>query len=443
MWRPRGAGRTSSWRGDDVSRPWAVSAIATVAALGLVEAGFRVAGVPAFHPEDLITEVDAFRIVRHRSGLRLHGRPWGVAITTNRLGFRGREIATEKPAGTYRVVALGDSSTFGACVGDDDTFCAQAERILNGGTAAGGRRFEVVNTGVFGYGTLQGLRMLRRMVLPLKPDCIVVSFAVNDSTEGGSLRDFLGRRSPDSETSSPVLVAVRNALWNHSNFCRWVLRDALKPLWESRLERLRAGGVRAGWVPGTSGDYRESLAEIVRTARDNGVAVVFLPVPPRLKHTQYPLYEINYAVVNRRAAFDALEYMKGVIAGADTREQKSTMWFAVARLKEGMRDTRGALDAYLTAMSLSDASVDFRWGAYTFANVMAALAGEERVPLVNVLPEFYRRELTGNPPTLYADAYHPGPLGHEIIARALAAAIRDLAARTGRSGPRKGGMIVP
>ena len=406
--------------------PWAVSLAATVAVLGLVEFGFRVAGVPAFHPEDLLTELDAFRLVRTRAGLRLHGPPWNVAITTNRLGFRVRETTVAKPAGLFRVVALGDSSTFGVCVGDDETFCAQAERLLNADARAG-RRVEVINAGVIGYNTMQGLRTLQRVILPLQPDCVVVSFAVNDSAEGGQLRNYLGRHRPELETLPPAVVSVRNLLWNHSAVCRWLLRDFFAG--QAYLDRVREAGVKAGWKPGSSEDYRRNLEEIVRIARAHGIAVVFMPMPVRLKHTLFPLYEINYVILHRSDARKALAYMDGVIAKTPDPHERSAMWLAVARLREGMGDARGALDAYLTAMSLSDLFRDLRWGAYTYANLMAGVAATNRVPLVNVLPAFYRRELSDNPPELYADGYHPGTLGHRIIAEALAATIRDLMRR--------------
>jgi len=57
-------------------------------------------------------------------------RPYGLSGATGSLGFRGPEIATPKPSGRFRVVALADSVTFGFGVNDTETFCAQAEQML-------------------------------------------------------------------------------------------------------------------------------------------------------------------------------------------------------------------------------------------------------------------------------------------------------------------------
>lgn len=429
------------WRGRAAAHPWAASAVATVAAFLAIELAFRVAGIPSFRPEDLITELDPYRITRNRANLRLRGKVWGGSVATNRLGFRGKEIEVSKPAGLYRAVALGDSCTFGACVGDDDTFCARAEALLNAERRAGVPRFEVVNAGVIGYGSCQGLATLRRAVLILQPDCIVVSFAMNDATEGGSLRDFLGRRRPAAETAAPAIVDLRNAMWNHSAIARWALRDALAPLWLSRLVKLRAGAEAMGWKPGETDDYRRNLEDIVAEARNRGVSVVFLPMAPRLKHTIYPLVDLESAVSSRNAAGKAVKRMEREISGGRDRGANSALWFAIARLKEGMGDARGALEAYLTAMSLADPRKDFRWGAYELDGIMAEAAARARAPIVNAMPELYRRELTDCPPDLFSDPYHPGPLGHRIIADALAGAIRDLARRA--PGHAEGSIIRP
>jgi lysophospholipase L1-like esterase len=120
-------------------------------------------------------------------------------VTTNSLGFRGPEIALPKPSGRFRIVAIGDSVTFGWGVNDSETFCSQLEQLLH-------RRFpawdlDVVNLAVGGYDTRQEVTLLRRNVSRLQPDLVLVGFYSNDVPEA------LG----DKESAGPAGTQVAGA----------------------------------------------------------------------------------------------------------------------------------------------------------------------------------------------------------------------------------------
>src|SRR5437762_1543338 len=97
-----------------------------------------------------------------------------VHIVTNSLGLRGPEIGP-KPAGVRRVLALGDSFTFGHAVEAAEAWPAVLEGLLN---ARGGPRYEVVNAGVGGYGTGQELLLYEELESRVQPDLVVLGFAV-------------------------------------------------------------------------------------------------------------------------------------------------------------------------------------------------------------------------------------------------------------------------
>jgi lysophospholipase L1-like esterase len=99
-------------------------------------------------------------------------------LTINSLGFRGPEIATPKPPGTFRIVVIGDSVTMGWGVGDGETYPAQLESLLR--ARFPGRRLEVANLGVGGYDTRQEVTLLERNVERLQPDVVLVGFYSND-----------------------------------------------------------------------------------------------------------------------------------------------------------------------------------------------------------------------------------------------------------------------
>ena len=100
---------------------------------------------------------------------------WDYVI--NAQGFRDRvNYSYEKPAGTLRVLALGDSHTMGYEVRQDATFSEVVKRRL----AAQWGAVEVLNTGVSGYGTAEELAFLENEGLRYDPDVVVLAFFRND-----------------------------------------------------------------------------------------------------------------------------------------------------------------------------------------------------------------------------------------------------------------------
>lgn len=99
----------------------------------------------------------------------------GVISTINSLGLRGPEAAQEKTTGTFRILGIGDSFTYGAGVRDEDTFLRRLEASLNKNGS-----YEVLNAGVEGYNTRDEIITLENRWLALKPDLILIGFYLND-----------------------------------------------------------------------------------------------------------------------------------------------------------------------------------------------------------------------------------------------------------------------
>jgi len=96
------------------------------------------------HDEDVVYEPHPFLGYVLKGGIQ-RAQP---ELTTNSLGMRGRELAREKPPGTFRILCIGSSSTFGAGVRREEaTYPAQLERILDR-ARPGGWAVEVGNCGV-------------------------------------------------------------------------------------------------------------------------------------------------------------------------------------------------------------------------------------------------------------------------------------------------------
>ncbi|MBI2880125.1 MAG: SGNH/GDSL hydrolase family protein [Candidatus Tectomicrobia bacterium] len=122
-----------------------------------------------------VREKEGYHLLR--SGTRTVRGPAGEeTIRVNRLGFRGPEVRREKAPGVYRVVALGGSSTFGAMNSEETTYPALLQALLDRRFPG---RFEVINAGVPGLAPAHLVPLLRREVLPLRPDLLVVMSVFN------------------------------------------------------------------------------------------------------------------------------------------------------------------------------------------------------------------------------------------------------------------------
>jgi len=101
----------------------------------------------------------------------------GIAVRVNEFGLRGPAMSIRPAPAVHRVLALGDSATFGEGLAEEDSFPVQLQREL---TARSGERYEVLNAGVHGYNTENELAFLRSRGLALQPETVVVGFNLND-----------------------------------------------------------------------------------------------------------------------------------------------------------------------------------------------------------------------------------------------------------------------
>ncbi|HEY0080834.1 MAG TPA: SGNH/GDSL hydrolase family protein [Pyrinomonadaceae bacterium] len=151
----------------------------------LVEAALRVAGYA--YPVFYVT--DAERGWALKAGVEGWYRKEGEAyIRINSDGLRDVEHSKAKPEGTLRIAVVGDSYAEALQVSLEETFWKVMERELQACPAFGGKRVEVVNFGVSGYGTAQEFITLRRHVRAYSPDIVLLAFTTaNDISDNSRL----------------------------------------------------------------------------------------------------------------------------------------------------------------------------------------------------------------------------------------------------------------
>lgn len=217
----------------------------------------------------------------------------GVLAEVNNLGLRGPDVAEEKPAGTRRVLVLGDSFTFGVGVRDEDTFARRLEVDLNR-DASHGERIEVINAGVQGYNTRDEVLYLEREWLRLAPDLVVIVFYLNDAYEdrtflnmGESLGVYLepyglGRYSYLVDLVQHEIGARRSQSALEDYYLQHYFRDAKNFL-------ARPGEVASDWLK--SRNALQHAAELLRE-RDIPLVLVVFPELHQLD-ASYPFAKVH------------------------------------------------------------------------------------------------------------------------------------------------------
>ncbi len=159
-------------------------------------------------------------------------------VSVNAQGTRGEEVSFEKPEGTLRVVALGDSQTFGAGIPANGTWPAVVEESLRKST--GEPRVEVMNCSVAGYDAEQSAAALETRWIGFDPDLVLLGYFVNDppvhAGQPSSGTSPIGRRllaavTPGSRSlvsslrrSSALLDVLSDALYRNLRGREWVLQ---------------------------------------------------------------------------------------------------------------------------------------------------------------------------------------------------------------------------
>ena len=96
-----------------------------------------------------------------------------IKLEFNPMGLRDPRQTYEKPADVFRVLLLGDSYLEAAQVQAAQSVSTQLERKMSASLA---RPVEVINGGVFGYGTAQEYLLLDLEGEKYKPDLVVLFF---------------------------------------------------------------------------------------------------------------------------------------------------------------------------------------------------------------------------------------------------------------------------
>ncbi len=137
---------------------------------------------------------------------------WGRGkIITNSVGIRDSH-QFERKDDSYRILAIGDSITFGFGVDESETFPAALEQLLN--EEFKGRKYEVINAGIPGYNINDMGALLPYLLERYRPDLIIWTLVPNDFDDSLGVSE---RGELNFTGTNYVVNADSLASWGHSN----------------------------------------------------------------------------------------------------------------------------------------------------------------------------------------------------------------------------------
>jgi lysophospholipase L1-like esterase len=219
----------------------------------------------------------------------IRGHPIDFSVST-RNHLRSPALSATKQK--LRVLAVGDSTTFGLGVADDATWPSQLQRRFDRSSLD----VEVINAGVPGYTSFQCRRFLEDQGLALEPDLIVATFGFNDFDRWATNRDTEAARAVRLRAWDAALMKSRLYQAMH----RVLGADGVVP-WGGRTEAGSPGGAarpaQASTTRLTLEEYIDQVRAIKESSDELGIPLILLLWPAEIQvRTKHHRLEDHQAI---------------------------------------------------------------------------------------------------------------------------------------------------
>ncbi len=205
--------------------------------------------------------------------------PTYFSVSTNKEGLRNP--ALQAKGERFRILAVGDSTTFGLGVNDDETWPAQLQDRLDARAA----RIEVLNAGNNGWSSYQGWKYLETEGAGLEPDFVVATFGYNDRAPWYSDYAYAARQSSTAKQVFAEELPKRERLTKEE------FAETLKKI-HATCQEHSAGLLLLVWPsmgnlqnPGSLHPYSQVILDV---GQETGISVIDLS--PVLRAAPQPVY---------------------------------------------------------------------------------------------------------------------------------------------------------
>jgi len=293
---------------------------------------------------------------------KVFGYSNGTVATTNAMGYRGPVVAVPKPSGTFRIILLGESTTHGWGVADDETIDAFMRSLLT--ERYPGLKVDIVNLAFDGYDSRQLLERLRTDGMRLEPDVMIINTGINDVRNAR----FKNLADPDPRTLiwEDVLRRLREeqarggpTIWTRVKHYSYLAR--LPAVAQQYVSNTHARRMQAKVTPDSSAVeiFGRNLERMSALGRHADVPVIFSTPPSSLPSRYAPRatsgisYWINDAATTQQLRDELASRMQDVVARQLSRGQK-TAYVAHNLSPDSFLD-----DAHLTRGGNRQMAIDF------------------------------------------------------------------------------------
>ncbi|MCE1246565.1 MAG: SGNH/GDSL hydrolase family protein [Firmicutes bacterium] len=197
------------------------------------------------------------------------------------------EYGRDKPQGAYRILCYGDSQTMGTpWVGNNIMFTYPKQVQSQLRDELGNENIQVINMGVSGYSSFQGLIFFKNIGLLYHPDCVIVGYGHHDGAPS---------YAEDKEiTSASPLVKKFRGLVYQSQLYLLIRKKVLEKKADEKMENGHQVFRRV-----SKEDYIGNLKAFADECRKRNILVVFFVVP---QEAPDGTYHPEYADYMRQAA---------------------------------------------------------------------------------------------------------------------------------------------
>jgi lysophospholipase L1-like esterase len=181
--------------------------------------------------------------VPNQKGFKSHPREYYYEYQNNEIGMRDTRNLNDYKKYHYKILAIGDSFTYGWGVNDDETFCKLLEKRINKDSVA------VLNAGASGSGTDYALRFFQIRGPELSPKVVLYFYYENDFIDNLENRYFTINQDsivPKAVNETANLNAIQKNKLANSKMYNWLashshlfnmIRTQVGIMWNKKVKK--------------------------------------------------------------------------------------------------------------------------------------------------------------------------------------------------------------